>query len=281
MISGTRYQMRLEVNRQLRLAGEIARAQAEISSGKKILAPSDDPAAAARISDIGRSQANRTTWRGNLDKAQAIYAQADGVLASLGNTFTRASELMISASTRTLSAEDRNAIAVELESLLDHVTSLRETRDSRGEYLFPSGAAVRIPVAADVEITAVGTREQIFDTVPSSYGIRNLRTILQDAALAVRGGGASPMQGLMDEVNAAVVHIAAVRAEHGSRGNRIDDLIEQSESLKLVMAEERKGLESADITEVIARLQSKELSLEAAQAALARVNRSNLFDLLG
>ena len=281
MISGTRYQMRLEVNRQLRLAGEIARAQAEISSGKKILAPSDDPAAAARISDIARSQANRTTWRGNLDKAQAIYAQADGVLASLGNTFTRASELMISASTRTLSAEDRNAIAVELESLLDHVKSLRETRDSRGEYLFPSGAAVRIPVAADVEITAVATREQIFETVPSSYGIRNLSTILQDAALAVRGGGASPMQGLMDEVNAAIVHIAAVRAEHGSRGNRIDDLIEQSESLKLVMAEERTGLESADITEVIARLQSKELSLEAAQAALARVNRSNLFDLLG
>ena len=85
MISGTRYQLRLETNRQLRLAGEIARAQAEISTGKKILAPSDDPAASARISDIGRSQANQKTWRSNLDKAMAIYAQADGVLKSLGN----------------------------------------------------------------------------------------------------------------------------------------------------------------------------------------------------
>lgn len=280
MISGTRYQMRLEVNRQLRLAGEIARAQAEISSGKKILAPSDDPAASARISDIARSQANRATWHANLNKAQAIYAQADGVLASLGNTFTRAAELMVSASNRVLSPDDRSAIATELQSLFEHVSALRETRDSRGELLFPTGSAVRIPVAADVEITAVATREAIFETVPSSYGIRNLATILQDAALAVRGGAASPMQGLMDEVNAAVAHVASVRADHGSRGNRIDDLIEQSESLKIVMEDERKGLESAEITEVIARLQSKELSLEAAQAAFARINRSNLFDLI-
>lgn len=280
MISGTRYQMHLEVKRQALLGGEIARAQNEISSGKKILSPSDDPAASARISDISRSQANRSTWRANLDKAQAIYAQADGVLASLGNTFTRAAELMVSASNRTLSSTDRNAIALELSSLFEHVSALRNTRDSRGELLFPSGSAVRIPVGADFEITAVATREQIFETVPSSYGIRNLSTILQDAALAVRGGGEAPMQGLMDEVNAGVVHIASIRAEHGSRGNRIDALVEQSESLKIVMEEERKGLESADITEVIARLQSKELSLEAAQAAFARINRSNLFDLL-
>ena len=281
MISGTRYQLRLETNRQLRLAGEIARAQAEISTGKKILAPSDDPAAAARISDIARSQANQTTWRTNLDKAMATYAQADGVLKSLGTTFTRAAELMVQASSRTLSNDDRNAISLELESLSQHVASLRDTRDSRGELVFPLGAAIRIPVAANLELTAVAGRTTVFDNVTTPYGTTDLVKILNDAALAVRGNAAASINALLNEVNAGVRHVASTHADHGSRGNRIEDMIEQSESVKIVMADERKGLESADIAEVIARLQAKELSLEAAQAAFARIHRSNLFDLIG
>ncbi len=281
MISGTRYQLRLETNRQLRLAGEIARAQAEISTGKKILAPSDDPGAAARISDIGRSQANQKTWRANLDKAMATYAQADGVLKSLGATFTRAAELMVQGASRTLSSVDRNAISLELESLSQHVASLRDTRDSRGELVFPLGAPIRIPVAANLELTAVADRTAIFDNVTTPYGTSNLAKILNDAALAMRGGEPAPINALLNEVNAAVRHVAAAHADHGSRGNRIEDMIEQSESVKIVMADERKGLESADIAEVIARLQAKELSLEAAQAAFARIHRSNLFDLIG
>lgn len=281
MISGTRYQLRLETNRQLRLAGEIARAQTEISTGKKILAPSDNPASAARISDISRSQANQTTWRGNLDKAMAIYAQADGVLKSLGTTFTRAAELMVQGSNRTLSPEDRSAIALELDSLARHVTSLRTTRDSRGELLFPDGNPIAIPVAADYELTAVANRASVFDNVTTPYGTSNLTKILTDAAIAMRGGGVAPIAALLNEVNAAVEHVATIHAQHGSRGNRIDDMIEQSEATRIVMEDERTGLESADIAEVIARLQSKELSLEAAQATFARINRSNLFDLIG
>ena len=277
MIGGTRYQLRLETARQLRLAGEIARSQAEISSGKKILAPSDDPAASARISDIARGQANQKTWRGNLDKALAIYAQADGVLKSLGTTFARAAELMVQGASGTSSVEGREALALEIESLAQHVASLRNSVDSRGDLIFPDGDPIRIPVAADLTLSAVGSRNDLFDAAPSV----SLTTILTDAAAALRGGSPDAIATAMTRLNGAVGHIAATHAEHGSRGNRIDDMIEQLQATKVVMEEERKGLESADIAEVVARLQSKELSLEAAQATFARIHRSNLFDLLG
>jgi flagellar hook-associated protein 3 FlgL len=281
MISGTRYQLRLETNRQLRLASEIARAQTEISTGKKILSPSDNPAAAARISDISRSQANQATWRGNLDKALAVYAQADGVLKSLGTTFTRAAELMVQGASRTLSSDDRNAIALELASLSQHVATLRGTRDSRGETLFPDTAPIAIPVAPDLELTAVADRTTVFDNVAIPSGSTDLIAILRNASLALSAGNATAIGSMLNEVNAAVNHVASIHAEHGSRGNRIDDMIEQSQATTIVMEDERKGLESADIAEVVARLQSKELSLEAAQATFARINRSNLFDLIG
>jgi flagellar hook-associated protein 3 FlgL len=40
-------------------------------------------------------------------------------------------------------------------------------------------------------------------------------------------------------------------------------------------------LEDTDLTAAIARLNAQQLTLDAAQAAFARINRRSLFDLLG
>jgi flagellar hook-associated protein 3 FlgL len=281
MISGTRYQLQRDVNRQMRLATEVARAQAEISTGKRILAPSDDPVGAARVSEIGRSQANQDIWRTNLDSALALASNAEGVLAALTTAFDRANELMLSASTATQSAENRSAIALELDSIAEEVALLRETRDSRGELLFPAAAsAIRIPVGPGLSIAAVGTREGVFDTVATAAGARSLGAIMASAAAAVRGGDPAAIAAALSETNAGSRHVIAAHGEQGSRGARIDTLRDRIESSALNLEEERSSIESADVMEVIARLQSRQVSLEAAQATFARINRATLFDLL-
>lgn len=281
MISGTRYQLRLEMNRQLGLAADIARGQAEISSGKRILAPSDDPAAAARISDIARTQANEATWRTNLDRAYALSQSADDVLASVVNGYDRAGELMLAASNATLSAENRRAIALELASIAEEIATLRDTRDSRGELLFSAGAALGIPVGPDLAITAVNSRAVVFDSVTVTAGTSDLVAIIRNAAAAVGSNDPAAIAAALAEVTAGASHAVAARGEQGARGSRIDAIAERLESSRIGLSEERSSLESADIMEVIARLQAKQVSLEAAQAAFARINRSNLFDLIG
>lgn len=280
MISGTRYQLQLEVNRQLRLSTDIARAQAEISSGKRILAASDDPVGAARISDIARNQANQATWLTNLHTAAALSATADDVLGGVELAFLRANELMLAASNAPLSQENRNAIALELASIVEDVAVLRDTRDSRGEPLFYPLIALRIPVGPNLDISAVGTGRAIFESVATPSGTRDLVSILNDAVTALRGGNATAIAGALGATASAVDHVIAARGEQGARGSRIETLIERLETSALGLEEERSAIESADIMEVIARLQAKELSLEAAQAAFARIHRSNLFDLL-
>jgi flagellar hook-associated protein 3 FlgL len=281
MISGTRYQMRLEVNRQLRLAGEIARAQAEISSRKRILAPSDDPAAAARVSDIARTQANQATWKTNLERAAALAASADNVLETLATRMDRAAELMIQARSSTVSADNRRAIAAELASIAEEVAVLRDTRDSRGEPLFSTATdALRIPVGPELEISAVGTRSALFDGVATAGGPADLVAILTAAASAVAASDLPAIGVSLDAVNAGVAHVAAARGEQGARGARIDALLERQAETAIVLAEERSGLEDADIMDVVARLQSRELSLQAAQAVFAKINQNSLFDLL-
>lgn len=284
MISGTRYQLQLEINRQTRLASDIARGQAEISAGgKRILAPSDDPVGAARIAEIARSQANNYIWKSNLDTAAALSSNAEGVMATLVTSLDRVNELMLAASNGTLSAEDRLAAALEIESIAAEMAVLRDTRDSRGDPLFPTASTIsRIPVGANLDIAAVGTREALFDTVDTAGGPASLINILGSAVTSLRANDMAGIATSLAAVQKASNHVIAAHAEQGARGARIDTLLDRSASTAIAFQEERGNIEGTvdDIPEIVAKMQARQISLEAAQAVFARINRSTLFDLI-
>jgi flagellar hook-associated protein 3 FlgL len=144
MISGTRFRLDAEIARQARLSQEIARGQTEIATGKRILAPSDDPIGAARAAEIGRAQGDETTWTRNVETASALAARSDTVLANLALTVVRAKELMVAAANGTLSADNRAVIASELRGIATEIAALRDTRDPRGEPLFRINGALEI-----------------------------------------------------------------------------------------------------------------------------------------
>ena len=284
MISGTRYRLNQEINRQLSLSRDIATAQTQLSTQKRIQAPSDDPVAAARISSIGRAQANEGAWKSNLNLAAALADRADTVLKAAAGAFDRATELMTQGATGTLSDQDRATIALELRSIASELSSLKDSKDSRGNALFMSGYSLRIPVQTGVQVIAVGTREEVFESVATAAGPKELAAIVSDAAAALEITAPAARQAAvavsMAEVSAAIGHVAAQRGEQGALANRVDQLLERQADTGLQMAEERSGLEDTDIQAVIARLSSQQLSLQAAQAVFARVNENTLFDIL-
>lgn len=284
MINGTRYRLTMEIGRQSALARDIARTQTEISTAKRIQAPSDDPVAAARISSIARSQANDSAFKSNLNLASALAARADTNLKSVGTALDRASELMVQGANGTLSDSDRATIAHELRSIAEDIGALKGSRDTRGGQLFMSGGSLRIPVASGVSIEAVGTREEVFESVPTASGPRDLAAIVSAAADALSLGDpaarAAAVATSADAVSAAVEHVANARGAQGALGSRIDQLVERQADSGLQLEEERSNLESTDVTAAIARLQSQQLTLQAAQAVFSRINASTLFDIL-
>jgi flagellar hook-associated protein 3 FlgL len=158
MINGSRFKLNVEIARQSRLAQEIARGQVEVATGKKILAPSDDPIGAARVASISRSEADGATWLRNITTASALAARSDTVLTSVALGVDRAKELMIKAATGTTSASDRSIIAAELRGIAEELAASRETRDPRGEPLFRTNGVLEVPVSAGLRIAPVATR---------------------------------------------------------------------------------------------------------------------------
>jgi flagellar hook-associated protein 3 FlgL len=284
MITGTRYQLTLEINRQLALARDIATAQTQISSEKRLQAPSDDPVAAARIAQIGIAQADEKTWTSNINVATAISARADTALTGVENALGRANELIISGANGTLSDADRQTIALELRSIADELSGFAATKDIRGNDLFPAGDPMQIPVGDGMTLAAVASKADIF-TVSTASGPQDMAAIVAAAADAFETADptarAAAVKQSLDDVTDAVQHAATEHGTQGARGSRIDKLGEGLADSGLQLKEERSGLEDTDVTAVIAKLQSKQLTLEAAQAVFARVNQSTLFDLLG
>lgn len=284
MISGTRYRLNAEIARQSRLAQEIARAQTDISTEKRLQVASDDPVAAARIADIRRAQENEKAWAANVESSAALASRADNALATVASALDRARELMVSANNDTLSTSGRAAIAVELRGIVADINNYANQRDARGQPLFPSDAPLEVPIGGGLYANATLSRAVAFDGVATSGGPKSLADIVGDAADAIEladpAARRTASNASLAEVSAANDHIATTRSQQGVLAARLDAVRERLANSGLVLAEERGALEDTDIPATVTKLQARLLSLQAAQSVFARISSQSLFDLL-
>lgn len=282
--NSTRYRYALEIGRQARLASGIARAQIEVSTQKRILAPSDAPVDAARVAQIGKQQGKEAAWTRNAHSAGALAARADTALSGVETMIDRAKELMLTAANATTSAENRAMIAIELKSIAEEVRAVSGMKDFRGGQLFTETSPIAIPVGDGIAVAPVDSRERVFGEIGTSSGLRSLDAILEDAAEAIKIGDdaarSAATTASLDAIDAGSTHIASARSEQGLRAARIDAILERLADSGLRMKEERSTLEDADLASAIARVQAGKVSLDAAQAIYAQLNQGTLFDLL-
>ncbi|QJU56869.1 flagellin-like protein [Sphingomonas sp. AP4-R1] len=306
MIGATRYQSSLEIQRQSNLAAEISKLQTSISTNQRMSAASDDPAAAARVSDIRQIQSNNATWLKNITTGAGIAATADTALSTLSTTIQRAKELIIAGANDTNANVDRTQIAAELRSIADEITTLSNAKDPNGQPLFPTGSPLLIPVANGQSIAATSSAKDIFGSVTTEHGTQSITDVINFAATALEAkvddkipytdanGETTDVDGnpltmtraealtfSVSSINAADDHIGTARTEQGLRAQRFDDAKSLIDSGNDDLKIERSSLEDTDTTAAVTSFQAKQLALQAAQTMFAQTHKSTLFDLLG
>lgn len=276
-LTGTR--LSLEISRQLSMARNVLKTQIQIGTGKRIERASDDPGAAARVAQLVRTQTNVQSWNSNVKLAQSLTSHADSILEQLTDRAVQAQSSYISAGDSALGADYRAAVANELRSVALEVNEMATTRNSLDQPLFASSNAAKIPVADGLLIAPVPSADEVFQT-----GGVSLAQQLRDAADALEIADPKARKEAytqsVQKLNDMVEHIATVRSDVGVRANRLDALENRLAEQEIELTAERSGLEDTDITEAVARLNSQQLTLEAAQAAFARISRKTLFDIL-
>lgn len=124
------------VDAMLRQQSKVSDTQEQISTGRRVLTPSDDPASATRV--LGLNQALKTVqqYQENIDRAQSRLETEEGILGGVTNILQRVSELSVQGNNDTLSATDKSAVAAEVFQLLEQLYAMANTQDSNGEYIF-------------------------------------------------------------------------------------------------------------------------------------------------
>lgn len=115
---------------------ELSQIQNRISTGKRILSPSDDPSGSARVVRLTQSIQLTEQFIQNGIKVLNRQTLEESVLASVENSLLRVRELTLQANSSTLTDTDRQAIAVEIRNRADELLGLANTQDANGEYLF-------------------------------------------------------------------------------------------------------------------------------------------------
>ena len=124
------------INSILDQQAKLNRTQLQISTGKRIVSPSDDPAGSARILDLNQIISITQQYQKNIDIAEERLASEETAVKSAISILRRARELAIQANSGSQDAISRQSIAVEVRELLDQLLSIANTRGGDGDYLF-------------------------------------------------------------------------------------------------------------------------------------------------
>ena len=198
------------------------RTQEQISSGKRILTPADDPVASVRLLQLEQEASKLNQYKDNLTAATNSLTQQEAVLNSVNNLLQMVRETTLQAGNGALDAGGRQALAQELAEREDELYGLLNSRNARGEYLFGGFKSDTQPFVRqpDGSYNYQGDEGQRFIQIGSAKQVAindNGKDLFVDVANVTRletavsvGAGSISLGGVDDGVDAAERFNAAI-----------------------------------------------------------------------
>src|SRR5690554_995956 len=132
----TNYMTHQSLEAMLRQQSDLAKTQVQISTGKRIQTPSDDPIGAVKMLELQRQIGLSQQYQDNADVADSRLNVTDGLLKSAGDIMQRIRQLAVQGLNDTHSDSARQGIAEEINQLNSSLLALANSTDANGEYVF-------------------------------------------------------------------------------------------------------------------------------------------------
>lgn len=177
----------------------------QVSSGRRVLTPADDPIASARALVISQSDSLNTQFATNRQAARNNLSASESVLSNVTDTLHNIKTLIVKAGNGTYTDAERGFIAQELQGNLDQLFGQANATDGTGNYLFSGFNTTTAPyskkaggatyngdlgqrfIQADSsrQIPLSGPGTDIFENIRTSPGQFNVQPNPSNAGLAV------------------------------------------------------------------------------------------------
>ena len=281
------------------LRRDLAALQEQLITGRRVNRPSDDPSAFAQARMLDSLDEQYAQFTRTIDSSRLWVNRTADELDTLTERFAEAHEEGLTALTRTLNPDDREAIAGRVEALLEEVIDGLNAK-ADGEYLFAGNRTTTEPFDATGAPTGdlSGTRTRQIgpsttlainvsgdDVLDTGEGFSIVES-LQNMIAALRAGNPGdpfppvPLADAVEQVAVARDHLIDLGAEVGATARRLNHAELHLQNASIETQRHRSTLEDADYFETITAFQQTQATLEAALTTTASIAQTTLLDYL-
>jgi flagellar hook-associated protein 3 FlgL len=119
-----------------RRQSDLSDLQTRLTSGKRVLKASDDPAAAARAERALAAEMRSETSQRSVEASQVIVSQTESALGDAGELLQQIRETLVASGNASYSDRERSQLAASLKGMRQQLLAVANRSDGAGSYLF-------------------------------------------------------------------------------------------------------------------------------------------------
>jgi flagellar hook-associated protein 3 FlgL len=268
----------------------------QVSTGKRVTLPSDDPFASAAMVQNTIDTGNVDQYTQNVSSVLLTLQSSDSALSSVVTSLTKAVSLGTQGANGTNSAANLQAIATEVQGLLTNVVSQANTSVG-GSYLF-GGTSTATPYTGDstsptgytyngnngVNSVAIGDQNNVQVNVPGSQVFsdpsNNVLGSLSSLVTALQTGSSADIANATNAVTSAISFIGQQRVIYSNSESQVNAQETNLQEDTVTLASQENNLIGVDEATAAVNLSQAETDNSAALAAAAKVLPNTLLNYL-
>jgi flagellar hook-associated protein 3 FlgL len=273
-----------------RVQERLASAQSQVSGGKRIEKPSDDPLGAERAMRLTDQLESTKAYRTGVDESRSWLDATDTALSSLDDIVQRVRELTLQAANGSTTPAGRQSIKLEVDQLTEQAkTTLNSAFDGRhlfsgtatgtapysaatgDAYQGDTGAVVRqIGPGVSVQVNVTGD-DVLSGLLPT---LRTLSAHLASNDIASLGtADLKALDAAADTLTAKHSLVGAITNRVDAAGQRLDDVYDVTNAFL-------SKTQDADLPQALTDLSAQQNALQAALRGGATLIQQSLMDFL-
>ncbi|KAA3665881.1 MULTISPECIES: flagellar hook-associated protein FlgL [Pectobacterium] len=288
----------------------------QLSTGKRVVNPSDDPIAAAGAIMLGQAQSENGQYTLARTFAKQSMSLEESILDKSTTTISSALTEVIKGG-GVLSDDDRKSVATSLRGMKAELLNMANSTDGNGNYIFAGYNTDKIPfvdgatgveylggnqaisqrvdASRNMTVSHVGSavfngttgdaqaepdgsiQSDLFETL--DIAIKALETPIADADDATKAGVAAALETANRGLKNSFNNISAVRAELGIQLNEIDNLDAIGKDRDVANKTALGQLQDTDWYDAISSYIMQQSSLQASYTAFQNMQGMSLFQM--
>lgn len=270
----------------------LARAERQVSTGKRLERPSDDPLGTARVLTMRSYQAATKQYSANLDVAKGVMGYTEEALSSVYSGVQRAYTLAVQGANAATDQEGRNAMAQEISDIQSRLVQQANTRGPSGQYIFGgqanqtapytvSGSTLTFNGDTNPVIVEVSPQETMQTNTVGEPMFTDLYDKLETLKNNLLGGNVGAISGVsINDMQNSMKAVNAERGQVGSKLRKVDDYAQQYTRRVDDLTQGISDIEEVDISDAIMKYQMAQAAYQGALTVASNGFKLSLMDFM-